>query len=203
MSESKVPNSYDSEGRFVFRLKTEEELKNEGKVNVRSFLVHSASEAEMHMAFITHIVAGLLGGAYGGLSLLGLWPYDFALLGQVILTLIKGVCVGSAVVGVSLRFSPSGRTIKKRIQQKTATKLDERIRVFSQMTMDYGIYVFLGITFFEYLPPMQMAPPSAFLTHGRVLAKHFNYEELWYPFERWATQPASIAQILRPTWILK
>ncbi|KAL9941067.1 hypothetical protein V8E36_000555 [Tilletia maclaganii] len=197
------PKSHDAEGRFVFRLKTEAEKTHLGKVRPAKFLVDSVQQGELHFAFLIHLVTGILAGLYGGLSLVGIWPHEFAFLGQVILTFMKGAALGAILVGGALRWSPQGRTIKQRIKKDTATSLDHKARVLAQMSFAFGCYVFIGVTFFEYFPVLwEWKPVSLPLRLGRHLATTLKQEKLWNQYERWATAPAAGAQILRPTWLI-
>ncbi|KAK0521416.1 hypothetical protein OC834_006673 [Tilletia horrida] len=199
-----TPSSYDSDGRFVFRLATPEEKANLGKTNVPQFLAKTVVEGEPHLALIVHVIVGILGGLYGALSMLSIWPHEFAFLGQCILTGMKGAALGSALVGAYLRWSPQGRTVKRRMKENTATKLDEKLRLLGQLSFAFGVYFFIGVTFFEYFPHLsEQAPMSMPLRLGRHFAQKAKVEKLWYAFERWGTAPAAGAQLLRPTFLIK
>ncbi|KAE8220921.1 hypothetical protein CF319_g5631 [Tilletia indica] len=198
-----IPAAYDANGRFVFRLKSEDERANRGRVSPGQFLAETVVEGEPHLALIVHVVVGVLAGLYALLSFVGIWPWEFTYLGQCVLTAMKGGAFGCALVGAGLRWSPQGRTVKQRIKQKTATSADQRVRLLAQLSFAFGVYFLIGVTFFEYFPHLpQWVPPSFWLRGGRYLGKVAKQEKLWNAYERWATAPGEGAQLFRPTWIV-
>ncbi|CAD6946664.1 unnamed protein product [Tilletia controversa] len=190
---------YDENGRFVFRLKNEEEHARRAKVKPGEFLADTVVEGEPHLALVVPLVVAILAGLYASLAWVGIWPHEFTYLGQCVLTAMKGGALGCVLVGGALRWSPQGRTVKQRIKKKTATQTDQRARLLAQLSFAFGAYFFVGVTFFEFFPHMtQGAPISVWLRLGRHAGELAKQEKLWKAYERWATAPAAGAQILRP-----
>lgn len=140
-------------------------------------------------------------GIYVLLHRFGYWTSEFERHLAFVVALIQGVSFGTAIALSVVRYSASGKAIKGRRIEKTATDDEETKQHRVEVTLRTAVYVFIGTLWWEYLVHSKYSPiadeharrtSSGFLTASGSFRKFFNNESILPEAEEGRDQLAGV-----------
>ncbi|CAO1620539.1 unnamed protein product [Sympodiomycopsis kandeliae] len=134
-----------------FRLRNKDDPK--GAISIPKMLRASIRYGEFHfMWLVPHFIIPIYGG-YRLLSQWGLWPSQFASLGELLLALVQGASIGGCFVFGFLRWSQPGRALKGRRDAGVASPGEERAIKKIQLGFAVSAYILFASIVWLALPP--------------------------------------------------
>lgn len=170
-----------------FRLHPEPGTERTGHFHLGKAIYSTIKEGGFGSSLLLVHVTLPIYGIYVLLHRTGHWTPEFERALAFAISLLQGLSLGTAIALAFVRYSASGKAVKGRRIEKTATDQEETTQHRIQVALRITIYLFLGTILWEYLVHSKYSPiadqdardtSSGFLTATGPLRRFFNNESI-------------------------
>ncbi|SPO21765.1 uncharacterized protein UTRI_01253_B [Ustilago trichophora] len=170
-----------------FRLHPEPGTERKGKFRLGSAMYNTIKHGGLGSLLLTPHFTLPLYGIYVALHRSGYWTAEFERGLALAISLIQGISLGSIFALAVVRYSSTGKAIKGRRIENTATDAEESKQHRIEVALRISIYLFVGTILWEYLVHSKYSPiadehardtSSGFLTATGPLRRFFNNESI-------------------------
>lgn len=170
-----------------FRLHPEPGTERKSSFHLGRAIYHTIRNGGLGSALLIPHVLMPIYGIYVVLHRSSIWTAEFERGLAFSIALIQGITFGSVIALSIVRYSASGKAIKGRRIEKTATDEEESKQHRIEVALRITLYLFLATILWEYLVHSKYSPilderaretSSGFLTATSPLRRFFNNESI-------------------------